>query len=232
MESSFRVTPILKTPNINKGDEIKIDLFISGYGNVNECKLHVQYSHPELINEDHPGKVEYSIRDVGNEVVSGREHLYSIEGEHMSPVGFTSLLPDGFFADDPTITSSTKMSRIMAERSHDGYPPVSLTLNTKEDVPPGNYAISVTITFEEESEIKQHQKEVVVHINNIREKHMDKIEIIAVISGVAVVMNYLGYNIPNLLDNILRNKTILVFIVSGLLLSHLYLQATAGRSSR
>lgn len=62
MGPKYTLNPVLENPAIEPGDSIKIQLYISGWGAVNQNKLLIQYLSTELIDPDNPGTVGFSIK--------------------------------------------------------------------------------------------------------------------------------------------------------------------------
>jgi len=193
MKSSYQLIPRVVTPSINPGDKIEIDFFISGYGPVKKCKLNIFHSSKKLINEKDPGKIEWSIQVAKDKTtnkiiqpVSGNDY----KGKHnLDHVGAFIYLNEGFFLDDPRITSTPfGLARIMSENTWDKLFPLSMMINTLKDVSSGNYTLDLNFTYSDGDEISTNHKTVVIHVRNWKEKNEKKLWFIGIIGAVALAI--------------------------------------------
>jgi len=186
LSSAYTLIPRLITPSINSGDKIEIEIFISGYGNVEKNKLFISFSSSALIDKENPGSIETCIKTITNtktneiSPLAGKEHIQS---HSCNEVGVIIRLAKGYFLDHPTLRPpppDDMLAPIMAEGKWDNLPPIFLTLNTSKKTPPGNYDVNLVLTYSEEEEIRIDNKKVQVHVKSPAEKHWKKVTIIAI----------------------------------------------------
>jgi hypothetical protein len=175
-----------RTPVRNKGQTATIDLYVSGYGDIEDCKFHVQYNQPKLIDSDKPPKIEYL------------DSLIPDSDSNPSERGFVSSPPVLFFRPDPEFEGDS-MPPLKTEVSNDNKPPIQIELPISTSANPGDYTIPVTFTYEGDGELRQSQTAVDIHVNNFRQKHNRSVAIAGMIVGVAALLRFFGIGLSEVL---------------------------------
>lgn len=196
-EPNYTLIPIVRTPNVDPGETIEIDLFFSGAGNPHENKLSVYHSHPNLVDHDNPGYLSVSVgwteeRNllVGNEAL-GSEELET--RKHMSEYGFIAQMSNSHFVKEnivygekgPDFDYPVKIS----ESVNDGIAPLRYRLHTDSQAKSGDYDITFVFTYGEEAigdkmRVNQDRQDVCIHLNNKREQW----EPVPTIAGISVAL--------------------------------------------
>jgi hypothetical protein len=152
------------TPSIDPGDKIEIEIFISGYGDVEKNKLFISFSSSALIDEKNPGNIKTCIKTLINTKTNEISPLAGedqVQSRPCDKVGVIIGLSKGYFLDKPASPSppDTMFAPIMVESKWSGLSPIFLTLNTSKKTPPGNYDVNLVLTYSKEEEIRiDHKK--------------------------------------------------------------------------
>lgn len=197
MGGSFALSPRIRTPSINPGEIIEIDIYITGVGDVPaDIKLNTSYPASILkidengyvgliqtcviVGKDRKNKIS-SIATGNSELtdsITGKKVL-AIQKFPQTQTGSTLTLNEGFFLSSQTIAKlqrkkiDVRDKRIVGESSWDGHPPIYLKLNTSTDAPLGDHSVTLTLFYHDGNGVQRDQKEVVVHIKNGREQHQE-----------------------------------------------------------
>lgn len=179
-DSNYSVIASLKTPNVNPGDEIKISVFISGYGIPNFNKLSIIHTQPNMLNENNVGEIVTPILSTDrDELISGKMATWWHKEKtqmDLDRVGGTIHLIKAAFLPHPTERmdrfdhNTNPLPIIVSEQVHGNIPPIEVTYNVSEDARPGNYDISTIFTYTSNQITKQTKSTVTVHVNNQREQ--------------------------------------------------------------
>jgi len=164
---------------MNKGETAIVDIYVSGYGDIEGCKLHVQYNQPKLVDGDKPSEIEY----LSSSITEPTDEL----SEH----GFVSSLPLRSFSAVTGIDGSS-MPPVKTEVGKGEDPPIQLNLHISREATPGNYTIPITFTYKGEEGLRQSQDAVDVHVNNFREKHNRGVAIAGMTVGTAALLRFFG----------------------------------------
>ena len=182
---AYQVIATNRTPVRNKGECAVFDIYISGDGEIEDCKLHVQYNQPKLIHNDKKPKIDYSEPSI--------EDPDGDPGIH----GFVSSLPLLFFTNQKSIDSE-EMLPLRIEVGQGDKPPIQLTLPIGENATPGDYTIPVTFTYKGKGKLKQSRTEINLHINNFREKYNRSFTIAGITVGAAALLRFFGIGLQEL----------------------------------
>jgi hypothetical protein len=175
----YDVIPFLKTPSVDPGGQIRVGVYITGYGEIPRTKLNVFNDHPEIIDSSDPGRVDYAVGgdiDVEENIikgVSGGEELSSAE---MSKAGMTigpapvNFADDKYWGPDDKERREDFLPRIMAEGTYENAAPIEFTFNTTEDATPGDYEFHIALTTTDGETIQQSKSSFQPHINTVRER--------------------------------------------------------------
>jgi hypothetical protein len=167
---AYSIIPRLRTPAVDPGGQIEIEVYLVGYGTPKQNKLYVGYSSPYVISEENSGEFVFSIKvskdKVTGEViqpVSGKDYL---DNYKCDKIGTTIVLNEGHFLPVPESSSQGGFPRVMSELSHDGYPPILIRLNTAKKAHAGDYDIYLSLTYGDQQQVLQDQKRVTFHVNS------------------------------------------------------------------
>lgn len=177
-EALYSLVPRNRTPRVNPGETVEIEVFLSGHGVPEKNKLHVQWSSPYMINVQEPGTATYCIKVETNPVTgesqprAGKMYLQTVK---LDPTGRTIHLNNGYFLEvPPTVdkeVSEFVLPRVMSELAWDEEPPILIKLNMAENARSGDYEVAFTFTYGSEHELLQDYKAVRFHITSRWERH-------------------------------------------------------------
>lgn len=192
MEPEYTVIPVVQTSHADPGETIRIFVYISGWGDVEQKKLNVIHDHPEIVLEESPGELRAAIQD-GRDKMTG-EYIEPATGENylqthdMDETGAYIGLGDSFFKGDSRHNyTDWIIPFLLAEEKHDNYPPVEYRLNTREDATPGDYNITFCLTYSKGEEVDQSSKEVTVHVNSWPQQHRTALAIIGALGTFVAI---------------------------------------------
>lgn len=177
---SYELIPVLRTPSINPGRKIEIDLFISGSGQVDSCQLTIIHAHPQLLDFDreHPGKIYRGViyNQDNEKSLRGRE---CIEDSGYSAVVNTNqngtrinISPELLSYDSSDNEAETSLGNL--ERTHPtegNEPPFQICLFTDSDADPTDYEITFVLTVAKNGDVFTARESVKPHIKTKREQH-------------------------------------------------------------
>lgn len=198
---SYRVIPVLNTPEISGGDDIVIEIYLSGYGVPEKAKLHVVYSGIEVSKSASTtmltaGASEINSTDEnGNEVVfRGGGEATGTENLEKSHLIFIPDLPlfyptDAVFGENSTgFTAPPSHSELEYPGDNEAdsmISPITLTIPTRSDHTPGDYNIELTLTTTDKHKNVYTTKETVsVRVQDWVERNNKKLRAIAVFLAI------------------------------------------------
>lgn len=167
---TYTISPVPKQRNVDPGDNIEIDMFINGCGKITQNKLQISYPFSDfVVDSEKKGEIRYGIWTPENQE---KHKLFSTEirpGEcDLKKLDATiPLVPEMF---SPINDDDHLYPILTSEVAFADTPFLSITLQTSEDVSPGDYPIFFTFTYGNEDETHQDQKRLLIHINNAREQ--------------------------------------------------------------
>jgi hypothetical protein len=179
-----------RTPVINPGDSLGIEIFLSGYGVPKKNKLDVKFSSPYVVNIKNPGTLTAGISVLLNATtgeiirpITDLPKTYKLD-----EVGADVTLNYGFFLSMPdTKFNSNEVDQIVSETEWNGSAPILLTINTSNDAPSGDYDVIFTFTYGDEQLLSQDQKVAHFRITSWWERNEWWITIIGVILAFIAV---------------------------------------------
>lgn len=168
----YSLIPLIHNPQIDPGDEVKIDVYIVGTGNVERSQLFIVHSHPILI-ADNIGRITTSMTiDKDDDVISGSEAIghRSRTTHDLTDAGGHYTFDNRYFSqiqyDERTI-DRLDFSVSYLETRHDGIPPLQYRLQTDSSAAPGEYTISLVLTYESKhSVVHQDRQDIKIHVNS------------------------------------------------------------------
>jgi hypothetical protein len=172
-----------RTPVIEAGDTLEIEVFISGDGIPVKNKLSVSWSSLHVIDRDNPGVyVASDNKSVG-----------------IDPFGIAIDFGPSHFSYAPESTPPYfGIPQIMSETMSNSIPFLLLKINTTKSAPPGDYDITFVFTYSDNQSIYQDYKTAQFHISSLWERIELRLQIgavsIALVSLVTgAVFSWLTY---------------------------------------
>jgi len=203
IEPAYLVTARAITYNIKGGQNINIEIYLTGLGIPEANKLVLLWSSPNIIDQNSPGAATVCIKAVTKKLnnknmmapVAGKEF---IEQHELDWGGVTIGLSKGNFLPYPIfpVPDGYELTpQVMAERAPHGNAPIAISLKTLKKAKPGDYEIDVTLTYRYQNVIKQASDNAKFHITSWWDRNQWWIvtlgSIIALVLLVLTVINSL-----------------------------------------
>lgn len=169
MEPSFSLAAPHNRPIINKGDTMEFEVYISGYGHI-ENKVKIYASLPIGLVD---GGTDYGhIFHLG---FNGVGELIKIDIPVNTPNAFYIWLANIFLKQMQTPNSDYHTDLIFSELSHrvseEASAPISINIITSKNAPAGDNKIDLILTYSDGKKWYQDKQEIKFHINSIWEKY-------------------------------------------------------------
>jgi len=185
---SYLVSLRLSTPVINPGDKVMVQLFISGYGNIDGGKLFCSPS--DKIFDPTASKIISDLKSE-NEIIfwGANERYFSIDGVviGLKGVKFPSWKSSTPFFDVPNSSndSPTTFTEILTYFKQDpGRAPINFELQTFKSIKPGKYSLDIVFTYFNGVSWVSQTKPVEFTVQNFLERHATGIGVIGIIATV------------------------------------------------
>jgi len=170
-----------RTPRINPGGKVEIEIFLSGHGVPDKNKLYIQWSSPYIIDKRDPGNAIFCLGSIDDK--TGKASKALDPPWPIRKTGIIISLNKLVFKEMPSLVRvkdkeaiETGLRPVISEyawneRTERFDPPILLTVNIAEDAPSGDYDISFTFTYGSEQNLSQDYKSVPFHITSWWERN-------------------------------------------------------------
>ncbi len=132
IEPIYSIVARARSHNIKGGENIDIDIYLTGQGIPNANKLVLLWSSPDVIDDSRPGVATYCIGEVTKKL-NGKDMAVPVAGrnyiahQELDLNGIVLHLSRGYFLPVPKY-KNLDMPLIVGERCHSGYHPISISL--------------------------------------------------------------------------------------------------------
>jgi hypothetical protein len=201
LKASYVLIPKLLTPIIDPGEQIEIEIYLTGSGELAANKLVIILSSKHLVNHTEPGKIQFSmgietIDETTGEgfLITGDELTNSGQGSHdLNVTGLTIRVSEAYFHKSSEDDMPGYLNQIYGEGTFDDVAPFVLTINTREKIPKGDYSIDMAFTYSDRDsqEMTTDHKVVTVHVTDFIEKHSMILSLGAIIGTIVSVAGIL-----------------------------------------
>ena len=174
-EPLYSIVARVRNHNIKSGDNVEVDIYLTGLGIPDASKLLFLLSSPNILDTSSPG-ITMSCIKLSLEKLDNKDMVFPVAGEQyvdrlkLDPNGLTYHLNKSYFLPLPESTVPNEeqlfMPDVMAEKQFAGYDPISASLETLKKAKPGDYEINVTLTYTYQNIVKQASDKVEFHITN------------------------------------------------------------------
>ena len=179
-DGTYSLVPLLKQPRIDPDEDIEVDLYIVGSGDIKAAQLFIVHSHPDLVSDF--GTIEASLAPLTQDGSDPDEDVLTGEDARDSEYTTTnSLIQNGCHLPlSPALFESSATTRELTlpfgvgylEQKYNDKPPITYTVPTSDSVVPGEYALHMVLSYETDTgKIKQDSHKIPVHVRNTREQH-------------------------------------------------------------
>lgn len=164
---SYELSAVLDKTDVSKGENLKVDIFITGYGIIESPKMSI-YPSSSILNSD--SKIYTSLSKIN-------DSLFSWGGNSITFDNLTTILLTGgitLFDGDDSVRYTIFMdvfpvgnsNLIYTETSLSNKGPVSIDLKIKENTDPGEYKIKFYLSYFNGIEWKLSQTHIEFRVNN------------------------------------------------------------------
>lgn len=184
MKASYELISVARSSHVDPGDTAQIEIYITGYGEIERNKLHIIHSVPDFLSDSDPGKIYLPIaglHDDSDEMV-GVSSGQIIGEKELGNTGTMIHLHPSYFVEPPRNRRSNELPDLLAEGSHEGLAPVEVQINSSRTTPPGDYDFTFTLSYEnDDGEVKQSQQMTSIHVNSWVERNRKTLRVIALL---------------------------------------------------
>lgn len=201
--ASYSLIPVVKEPRINPGDEIDIDLYVIGAGNVQSAQLSIVHSHTDLPSlssgtvQSHLAPLKESEYEAEEGVLTGEkagESAYVTEKTYIRN-GCHFPIPSEFFnrfEPFPDQEFPVPFGIKYTEITHDQKPPLNYSLPTESSTRPGKYTLHFALTYQTDcGVVHQDTHKVTVELRNFFERHNKGIAIARYVAAFVALLSLL-----------------------------------------
>ena len=185
--SKFQLIPVVKTPNVSPGGEVKIGFFVTGSGPPKKSKIYINLASFDL--KENPLKFKKNIvsrweNDGKNLMVAtGEENSVETEISSESGKSFSLSIPAGIFLPKSEDTRPHDYSPIHGEMKY-GEAPLLLSFEIDENINPGNYEIRSALTYGNDEEVEETNINTnTVHVMNWYERNRKGLVTASIVLG-------------------------------------------------
>jgi len=189
IEPVYSIVARARSRSIKAGDNIDIEIYLTGLGVPDANKVVLLWSSPNIIDASSPGYSTYCIKDVEKKI-KGKDVIFPLAGkgvltrDELASPGIELLLTKGYFLPTPDM-ERRGMAGIMAERNFEGYPPILISLKTLRKAQSGASSIDVTFTYRHGNTIKQASNRVEFHVTSWWDRNQGWVLTVGAIAAVA-----------------------------------------------
>lgn len=208
-EPDYEIIPILRTPEINSGDNVIIDIYWTGYGIPDESK--VQILHSGLSTKD---DVEVQMASIFKKIdgkfidLVGGDAIRSISlhadnaivfpldknlffPEHKNTSNITKIdynSEDVIKSEEISLILNSEIPHYKDEMEDSEYPPIRIKIPTTKEQSSGNIRISTTLTYTYNNKTYTSKDFVNLTVRNWVQKHRMSIKWIGIIVGILTLL--------------------------------------------
>jgi hypothetical protein len=155
LKASYVLIPKLLTPIIDPGEQIEVEIYLTGSGQVEANKLLIILSSKHLVNTEVPGTIEFSMgleidkATREHHIITGKSLMQSGEGSYrLDRTGVTIGVSEAYFHDISKEHTPGYLNQIFGEGTFAGVAPFVLKINTRKKVPKGDYTIDMPLPIQ------------------------------------------------------------------------------------
>lgn len=187
----YSILTMNRNPSVKPGKTVEIEVFLSGVGMPEKNKLHIQWSLPDVINKNNPGKVTLYVPHLSDPQPEDKQLPSGnwLVNRKTNETGVTINLPQITFREGPRDVSwpDWAFAMVGTEVTHEFYPPILVTLNIANTAEAGDYEVTFTFTYGKDADIRQDYKAVPFHVNSKIEQWQWLVNAFVILGVVAAV---------------------------------------------
>jgi len=170
-EAAYSLVIRNRTPSVDPGDSIEMEIFLSGYGVPEKNKLHISWSSPYVIDRQDPGRV-YAHRFDDPPIVEGQIRVIQMV-VLISEIGASIILDTVYFIEAGSSVPQCGLRQVAGEGvwgAVEKAVPILLIINTDKKAQSGDYEVTFTFTYGDEGRLRQDHKVAPFHITSVWER--------------------------------------------------------------
>ena len=176
-EAAYTLVTRNRTPVVDPGETVEVEVFLSGYGFPDRNKLYVAWSSPYVIDGNNPGTITLCVRyettspEGDWRLETGKEAVRTYRLEEQASIAY--VLTRGYFLKTTTKEDFADygLEQVISEWTWDGEPPILLSMNTSKDAEPGDYEVQFVFTCSCGQNLAQDCKVVQFHVTSWWERY-------------------------------------------------------------
>ncbi len=182
------------TPQVDPGDLVEMEAFITGFGKVTRNKLHITWSAPEVVGPQENLIIETYEPVPESEAVDCPEGVKCLQkvpmsiDENAAEIGVTiNLAPFYFQIAEEKYVPSGGLPMVYGEGKYGSNPaiaPIFVRFKTESGAKSGDYSVAFTLTYEHEGGLLQDHKAAEFHINSRWERNGNLVTIAGSLTGL------------------------------------------------
>jgi len=174
LEPIYSIVARARSHRVKGGDDIKIDIHLTGVGIPDANKFIFLWSSPNVIDSSKEGDCVWCTRVL--EKIGDKDVTFPLAGKayleylKLDATGTMLHLHKGFFLPWPMLPppkgTQPDLPIIVAERDSQGRCPISISLKTLGKAKPGDYTVDLVFTYRHNNIVKQASDNVEFHITS------------------------------------------------------------------
>lgn len=219
---SYTIVMISDKNNINPGEPINYEIYISGMGHIDNNKINI-FFRPELLDEKNPGIFGSTISCVNiNGTISPIENVTINKITPKSSFILIQLQKCVFMYE--TTNNDFHIPKMKIEEPNQNYvSPIFLNLNISKNAPPGDHVLDIIFTYGDGLNFYQNEKQILLHINNPIERYRHIVIIL-----ITIIVFLFGWTSDYIKEIVIKNSHKrflfgLTIIVIGIILYLIYI---------
>lgn len=176
-------------PNINPGDGIKFEIYVTGYGKISNCKIGMFTSNS--VFDENKSEANYGVELIGKELRFGRT------SSKIPPSGFGVTIPDIIESSDKRYHASVfgdiaENEMLIGSETKAGNALIEIKLKTSDKIQPGNYECMFYMTYFNGVEWKSENKHIQFTVKNILQRHELLFATLAATAAITAILSFIG----------------------------------------
>lgn len=173
VEPIYSIVARARSYRIKGGDDMTIDVYLTGIGIPEASKLVVLWSSPNVVDPSKGGELAYCIKVRYMQIDGKGMRFPLVDSKFTEDVKFGATggiihLHEGYFLPWPMLPVPKGIQLglpvIVGERESEGHCPVSISLRTLNKAKPGDYAVDLVLTYTHRNIVKQASDKVNFHV--------------------------------------------------------------------
>jgi hypothetical protein len=173
----------MATPILDPGDALRIELFFTGYGEINQAKLFFFPS--DAVFDIQKSWVESGFHKTADGFAWGGSRELFLNSEMAMLVSFQGLQLQGWTEKTSFLDADAHVNVIATEMKYCGKAPLELSLQTAKNIKPGKYYIEFCFTYYDGQKWRSNTRRAEFTVRTFIERHQQKVAIWGIVASVS-----------------------------------------------